>query len=148
MRFPGQGTRDQCELLLLLLILIQSHSFLPGLQWRQVTRTPKCFFFQCCSLPRCLHLCTFDIGSIFTPEGDLGLQWSSSKQASSTGSQLRLLYWWYRGTGFLAEGHPHTAVSPAASGHLLLVCLCRGLSLPMVLEDSIPRVMGDLSVID
>ena len=96
--------------------------------------------------PRCLHLRTFDTGSTFISEGDSGLQWSSSKQAAFTGSQLRLLYWWYRGTGFISEGHPHTAESPAASGHLLLVC--SGLSLPMVLEDSIPQVMGDLRVID
>lgn len=99
-------------------------------------------------LPRCLHLRTFDTGSTFISEGDSGLQWSSSKQAAFTGSQLRLLYWWFTEVlyWFISEGQPHTAESPAASGHLLLVC--SGLSLPMVLEDSIPQAMGDLRVID
>lgn len=55
---------------------------------------------------------------------------------------------WSRGPGFISEGHSHTSVSPAASGQLLLVYLFSGLPLPTLSQDSVPKVMGDVSVLE
>lgn len=133
-RSPGQGTSVKCEMLLLFLILMLV-SLPPSLSSVEASPTdPKAS--NAVRLPRSLHLHAFDTGRTFIPKGDLGLRGSIGKSVAFRGSQLRLLCWWYRGIGLISEGHSHTAVSPVASGQLLLVYLFSGLSLPMVLEDS------------